>query len=130
MTVITVTETIVNGSLRIPLGKSCACFIGLVAIGYPSTIKTVDITCPQIDSTIYNRKRLLRRILFGSINKNDKYGVKEIYKEFKNVIYEKLDSTDDFLNLEISENGELVKNSRKVTLILSFIKAGELKNML
>ena len=120
MTVITRTLEIPNGTMRIRIGELSNYSIGLMAIGFPVTNKTIDITCPQIDSNIFNRKRLLRRILFGAINKNDTYKVTCIYKEFKNIIYEKISSSDTFLDINFKDqSGELIKSLKKVTIMLS-----------
>ena len=132
MTVITRTLEIPSGSMRIRIGEWSNYSIGLVAIGFPVTNKTIDVTCPQIDSNIFNRKRLLRRILFGAINKNDTYKVTCIYKEFKNIIYEKIYSSDTFLDINFKdENGELIKSRKKVTVIFIYyvisLKASEFR---
>ena len=120
MTVITRTIEIPQGSIRIRIGDLSNCSIGLIAVGFPVTNKTIDVTCPQIDSNIFNRKRLLRRILFGAVNKNDTYKVTSIYKEFKHIIYEKVYSSDTFLDINFrDENGELIKSRKKVTIVLS-----------
>ena len=120
MIVITRTLEIPSGTMRIRIGELSNCSIGLMAIDFPVTNKTVDITCSQIDSNIFNRKRLLRRILFGAINKNDTYKVTSIYKEFKNIIYEKIYSSDTFLDINFKdENDELIKSRKKVTVMLS-----------
>jgi hypothetical protein len=120
MTVITRTVDIPNGSMRIRVAKLSNCSIGLIAIGFPITNQTVDVTCPQIDSNLFNRKRLLRRILFGAVNKNDTYKVTCIYKEFKHVIYEKVYSSDKFLDINFKdENGNFIKSREKVTIVLS-----------
>ena len=120
MTVITRTVEIPRGSLRIRIGELPNCSIGLIAVGFPVTTKTIDVTCPQIDSNIFNRKRLLRRVLFGAVNKNDTYKVTSIYKEFKHIIYEKVYSSDTFLDINFKdENGELIKSRKKVTIVLS-----------
>jgi hypothetical protein len=109
-----------RGSLRIRIGELPNCSIGLIAVGFPVTAKTIDVTCPQIDSNIFNRKRLLRRVLFGAVNKNDTYKVTSIYKEFKHIIYEKVYSSDTFLDINFKdENGELIKSRKKVTIVLS-----------
>ena len=120
MTVITRTIEIPQGSMRIRIGDLSNCSIGLIAVGFPVTDKTIDVTRPQIDSNIFNRKRLLRRIIFGAVNKNDTYKVTSIYKEFKHIIYEKVYSSDTFLDINFKdENGELIKSRKKVTIILS-----------
>ena len=120
MTVITRTIEIPQGSMRIRIGDLSNCSIGLIAVGFPVTNKTIDVTCPQIDSNIFNRKRLLRRIIFGAVNKNDTYKVTSIYKEFKHIIYEKVYSSDTFLDINFKdENGELIKSRKKVTIVLS-----------
>ena len=120
MTVITRTVEIPKGSMRIRIGQLNNCSIGLIAVGFPVTTKTIDVTCPQIDSNIYNRKRLLRRILFGSVNKNAKYGIGTIYQEFIHIIYENLDSRDKYIDLKFfDENGNLFTSSNKVTIVLS-----------
>ena len=98
MTVITRTVEIPKGSMRIRIGQLNNCSIGLIAVGFPVTTKTIDVTCPQIDSNMFNRKRLLRRILFGSVNKNAKYGIGTIYQEFIHIIYENLDSRDKYIS--------------------------------
>ena len=120
MTVITRSVEIPRGSMRIRIGQLNNCSIGLIAVGFPVTTKTIDVTCPQIDSNIYNRKRLLRRILFGSVNKNAKYGIGTIYQEFIHIIYENLDSRDKYIDLKFfDENGNLFTTSNKVTIVLS-----------
>ena len=120
MTVITRTVEIPKGSMRIRIGQSNNCSIGLIAVGFPVTTKTIDVTCPQIDSNMLNRKRLLRRILFGSVNKNAKYGIETIYHEFIHIIYENLDSRDKYIDLKFfDENGDLFTSSNKVTIVLS-----------
>ena len=120
MTVITRSVEIPRGSMRIRIGQLNNCSIGLIAVGFPVTTKTIDVTCPQIDSNIYNRKRLLRLILFGSVNKNAKYGIGTIYQEFIHIIYENLDSRDKYIDLKFfDENGNLFTTSNKVTIVLS-----------
>ena len=120
MTVITRTVEIPKGSMRIRIGQLNNCSIGLIAVGFPVTTKTIDVTCPQIDSNIYNRKRLLRRILFGSVNKNAKYGIGTIYQEFIHIIYENLDSRDKYIDLKFfDDNGNLFTTSKKLTIVLS-----------
>ena len=120
MTVITRTIEIPQGSMRIRIGDLSNFSIGLIAVGFPVTNKSIDVTCPQIDSNIFNRKRLLRRILFGAVNKNDTYKVTCIYKEFKHIIYENIYSSDPFLDINFKdENGELIKSRKKVTIVLS-----------
>ena len=120
MTVITRTVDIPNGSMRIRVGKLSNYSIGLVAIGFPVTDQTVDVICPQIDSNIFNRKRLLRRILFGAVNDNDTYKVTCIYQEFKHIIYEKIYSSDTFIDLNFkNENGDFIRNLKRVTIVLS-----------
>ena len=43
-----------------------------------------------------------------------------IYKEFKHIIYEKVYSSDTFLDLNfIDENGNKIKSRKKVTIVLS-----------
>ena len=123
MTVITRTVEIPKGSMRIRIGQLNNCSIGLIAVGFPVTTKTIDVTCPQIDSNIYNRKRLLRRILFGSVNKNAKYGIQTIFHEFIHIIYENMDSRDKYIDLKfIDQDGNLFISENKVTLILSIKK--------
>ena len=120
MTVITRTVEIPKGSMRIRIGQLNNCSIGLIAVGFPVTTKTIDVTCPQIDSNVFNRKRLLPRILFGSVNKNAKYGIETIYHEFIHIIYENLDSRDKYIDLKFfDDNGNLFTTSKKVTIVLS-----------
>ena len=118
--IITKTQSLSSGKIRIRLGNTLPHSIGLQAIGFPVTNKTIDVICPQIDSNIYNRKRLLRRILFGSVNKNAKYGIDTIFQEYIHVIYENIDSKDKFIDLKfIDEDGNLFTSSKSVTIMLS-----------
>ena len=90
--------------VQIPLGQPCNCYIGLVDITIPNfnenkyTENSVDIFCDQIDSTIYNPKRLLNRIPFEKIHKRTIYN----HSSPKHILMEKVDSDDDFLSLKIS----------------------------
>ena len=118
--IITKTHSLSSGKIRIRVGNTLPQLIGLQAIGFPVTEETIDIVCPQIDSTIYNRKRILRRILFGSINKNAKYGIKTIFQEFIHIVYKNIDSNDSFIDLKfIDKDGNLFKSDESVTLMLS-----------
>ena len=103
MKYITTTFDIEKGQVQIPLGQRCNCHVGLVEITLPSfnerqyVENSIDITCDQIDSTIYNPKRLLRRINFEKVAKGLYYHYAPTH-----IIMEKVDSDDDFLTIKIA----------------------------
>ena len=94
MNPIIVTAKPVNGIIEIPLGNSCKCHVGLVSIALPNVnrddiddhFQELSISCDQIDSTMSNRKRPLRRIC---VERN-----KDFYSthEFMHVVYFPIDS--------------------------------------
>ena len=102
--------TLSNGVLTIPMGEACKCKIGLVSLELPSLVsmsKTLelDITCDQLDSNMFNRKRLLRRI-YRNITPNSSLSF-----EFTNILYFPVDSMDDKLTIRFhDQNGPLKSN--------------------
>jgi len=106
-----------NGVLEIPMSSSCSCYVGLVSISLPNierydydeNFHEINISCDQIDSTILNRKRLLRRIC---VEKN-----KDLYTthEFANVMYFPIDSMDNKLTIHIKDQFGPIKLQRKIS---------------
>ena len=93
-----------DGKLTVSLNKPLkSCHIGLLDFNIPNInekgvqFNTLDISCDQIDSTFYNPKRILKRLCFDRVDKDD------YYSSWKaNVIeYHAVDSDDRFLTLNI-----------------------------
>ena len=121
-----------NGVIEIPLGHTCKCYVGLVAISIPNILREdmddnfheINISCDQVDSSMANRKRLLRRIC---IQKNhDLYST----HEFKTIVYFPVDSSDKKLTIRIKDEYGPIKlptriarktNPQTVTITLNVI---------
>ena len=121
-----------NGVVEIPLGHQCKCYVGLVSITLPNIIRDdiddqfqdINISCDQIDSTMANRKRLLRRIC---VEKNKNFYTTH---EFKNILYFPVDSSDEKLTIRIRDSYGQVEvpervgrkqNASQVTIILNIL---------
>ena len=121
-----------NGVVEIPLGHQCKCYVGLISISLPNVsrdhiddkFQELNISCDQIDSSMANRKRLLRRICMDKTN--------DIYTthEFKNIIYFPVDSSDDKLTLRIKDKYGAIEipdrvgrkqNTKQMTVILNIL---------
>ena len=102
--------TLSNGVLTIPMGEPCKCKIGLVSLELPSVINShkyleLNIHCDQLDSNMFNRKRLLRRI-YRNTQPNSCLSF-----EFQNILYFPVDSMDDKLTIRLhDQNGPLRTN--------------------
>ena len=103
-----------NGILTIPLSQTCKCLIGLVSIQLPNINrrghehKELNIYCDQIDSSMSNRKRLLRRIC---IDNDDKFCSRF---EFHNVLYFPVDSVDSKLTIRIHDQAGPIEIPQKI----------------
>ena len=121
-----------EGVIEIPLGNTCKCFVGLVSIAFPNITRDdideqyheVNIYCDQIDSSMANRKRLLRRVC---IERN-----RNFYNtyEFHNIMYFPVDSSDEKLTIrlkdaygpiELPERIGRKDNAESITIILNII---------
>ena len=103
MKVVSKISPIVNGVIELDLGARCECYIGILEIALPKYGRNnqIDICCSEIDSTLLNRKRLVRRIMLNRMT--DNFHV----IEFKNIYYEKVDSSDRYLHFYfLDEHGE------------------------
>ena len=93
-----------NGVIEVFLGAKCDGYIGLVDVALPCLDQErtiVCISCDQIDSTCFNRKRILRRVY-------NECTVGYQSHEFHNIIYYKLDSSDFKLSIRLyDERGPL-----------------------
>ena len=103
-----------KGVLEVFLGTKYNGSVGLVDISFPptDTYRTIiSISCDQVDSTCFNRKRLLRVVY----NENSKGYA---YHQFKNVMYYKLDSSDYKLTIRLfDDNGPLTFTSLEPVLM-------------
>jgi len=101
-----------DDTITIPLDHPCKCNVGLVEINMAEISSgndegsAIDITCDQIDSSFDNPDRLLRRIAFNRLRKNEYYHTWTAkYIQMKTV-----DSQDRYLTLKIrrTDNNECV----------------------
>ena len=104
--------TPINGAIEIPIIKECKCDIGLVSITVPYTGRNKDdqfyrdlkVICDQVDSTVFNSKRLLRRICtpyqFPNHRKPDVYTT----HEFDSILFFPPDSMDKKLTIRINDH--------------------------
>ena len=108
-------------SITIKLNKSYnRSLIGLVNF-HMNGLKSpslVEVTCKQIDSTVENPKRILKLVFHENLNKNSMYPIKTIpfnrvtntsrdwylSWESTNIEFYPLDSSDDFLELNITKS--------------------------
>ena len=94
-----------TGSFQILLNESYKCYVALAAIGIPSINQWgiedndngVELFCNQIDSNFNNPKRLMKRILFNRLEKDEHFNSWEA-KWFD---FQLIDSTDKFLSFEL-----------------------------
>ena len=95
--------TLYEDTVIIPLNRPCKCNVGLVEISMAEINSTahdgnaIDITCEQINSTFDNPDRLLRRIPFNRLRKNEYYHTWTA----KYVQMKAVDSDDRFLKLKV-----------------------------
>lgn len=117
---------LVNGSITIPLEKSCRCYIGLVELAIPNFNGkdkhgkyVIDITCDQIDSTFENPDRLLRRVPYKKFYKL--FGTDPVTWTTQHIKMEKVDSNDKFLTLNFKQSDECVTfgTDKRVLLTLA-----------
>ena len=93
-----------NGVIEIFLGAKYDGYIGLVDISLPCLDRQrtiVSISCDQVDSTCFNRKRILRRVCTDN-------SIGYQTHQFYNPMYYKLDSSDYKLTIRLfDERGPL-----------------------
>ena len=98
----------VNGCIEIPLATKQNCYIGILDISLPRMENEeglVSISCDQVDSTIYNRKRILRAFYIRTVYEKSRAYV---YQQFDHITYHKLDSSDQKLTIRLKDqNGAL-----------------------
>lgn len=114
MNTISISSIPENGEIKVFLGSKYNGYIGLVDISLPQLNherSIVHISCDQVDSTCFNRKRLLR-----IIHVDNKSGYQCI--QFQNIMYYKLDSSDYHLTIRMyNENGPIKLQSPEPVLI-------------
>ena len=114
MNPITVSSIPDHGVIDIFLGVKVDGYVGLIDISLPridTDTTIVSLSCDQVDSTCFNRKRLLRVFC----NKNEKDYTTH---EFNHVMYYKLDSSDYKITLRLfDENGPLTFQSLKPVVL-------------
>jgi len=103
-----------NGVIKVFLGAKYNGYVGLVDIAIPKLDpdkSILYISCDQVDSTCLNRKRLLKVIHVDNENGYD-------YRQFQNIMYYKLDSSDYHLTIRLyNDNGPIKLQSSDPVLI-------------
>ena len=96
-----------NGKITVNLNRICKlCHIGIVDFYLPSINEkdipenTIDVTCEQIDSTFWNPKRLLKRVCFDRVERNDYYNKWQAHI----IEYHRVDSAEQFLTFHVSRS--------------------------
>lgn len=117
MNPITISAIPTNGVIEVFLGVKVNGYLGLVDIAFPeidTTSTVVSISCDQVDSTCFNRKRILR--IFHNEN-SESY----TSHQFNNITYYKLDSSDYKLTIRLfDDNGPITfKNLSPVIITLN-----------
>ena len=104
-----------KGVIEVFIGTKINGSVGLVDISLPEIMtqsQLISISCDQVDSTCFNRKRLLRSFYCQNL---------ELYTtiNFNHVMYYKVDSSDYKLTIRLfDENGPL-ELSKTVMLTLN-----------
>ena len=102
MKFVTKSFDLTKGEFTIQLDRPCRCHVGLVEWHMPSfdskhyTDNVVDITCEQIDSTLDNPKRLLKRVVSSNVKWQHMTHFTPRFIDFKLI-----DSQDRFLTFKI-----------------------------
>ena len=104
-----------KGVINFYLGTKVTGYIGLVDICLPQleiTTKLITVSCDQIDSTSFNRRRLLRS--FYHRNKSAYTST-----DFQHIMYYKLDSSDYKLTIKLSDETGPIQTTETVLLTLN-----------
>ena len=98
-----------NGVIEIPLANKQNGYIGILDISLPrieNQEALISISCDQVDSTIYNRKRILRAFYIRTVYEASRAYV---YQQFEHITYHKLDSSDEKLTIRIRDQHGALK---------------------
>ena len=106
-----------SGSFQIKLNEPCNCLVALADFHIPNINQHgfdengIEISCDQIDSTFDNPRRILKRLPFNRINKDDHFNSWEAkWLDFKTI-----DSADTFLDFSIKRlNKQTVRINKSV----------------
>ena len=114
MIFVPVRGTLRDGKITLQLNKPLySCQIGLLDFSIPSINErhsvqnSLDITCDQIDSTVWNPKRILKRICFDRVTVYNFYNLWNA----RVIEFHPIDSADTFLTFNIQRTlgtGEVV----------------------
>ena len=115
MNTVTITARPIYGMVSVNVNVYKNRFIGLMELNLKSSDapRIIDITCDEIDSTLNNPNRLLRRIYVNATKKH--------YSTYRydHVIYRKLDAECTYLYLHFSTaEGDPVTD--EITFVLDF----------
>ena len=117
-----------SGTFQIELKDACQCMIALADLHLPSINQhgfddnTVEMTCEQIDSNFDNPRRILKRIFYNRLPKDETFNSWEA----KWLDFKQIDSTDKFLEFDLrrlnKQHVRLNKNvkDRFIYLTLAF----------
>ena len=111
MKFITKSFDLTKGSFSIELDRPCRCYVGLVEWHMPTfdskhyADTVIDISCDQIDSSLDNPKRLLKRVVTSNHKWQQMTHYNPNFIDFKLV-----DSQDRFLTFNIKRfNGQALQ---------------------
>ena len=115
MNTITITAKPIYGMVSVNVYEAKNQFIGLLELNLKSSDvpSIIDITCDEIDSTLNNPSRLLRRVYANATKKH--------YSTFRydQIIYQKLDAESRYLYLHFSTaDGKPI--TEQLTFVLDF----------
>ena len=103
--------TPVNGKIKIDLSSDWKS-VSLMDIVFfdDGDPYEINMTCDQVDKTMSNPNRLLRRFLSSKYNRVNSFGC---------LIWRRIDSSDRFLTIRLeNENGEVIDVDEKISFTL------------
>ena len=109
--------------INLNIGNSADKNLALLEIGFSKwdigwNAKVINVCCSEIDSTYYNPHRILRSITIFHEKNHEHRRI-----EFKNKIFQKIDSASDILHLYFTdEDNKIIKfpHGLKIRLTLEF----------
>ena len=114
MNPITITAIPIDGVIDVFLGSKFNGYVGLVDITLPrieTSTNIVSVSCDQVDSTCFNRKRLLRVFYNRNLKEYTSH-------EFTQILYNKIDSSDYKLTIRLfDDEGPLTFTHLKTVVI-------------
>ena len=108
----------VHHDLKIDLAKSFKGYqVGLVSFNFPNTNRnpfvenSIDLTCDQIDCTLFNPTRLVKRLCFNKVDRNDYFN----QWQANHIEFYPIDSNDSFLTIKMARTISSSTNGSDIT---------------